>query len=384
MRILILTQPLRNNYGGLLQAYALQQVLKSMGHDVVTDRNGAVRNLSLWNRTLRFIYHAIRFYILKDYRYYPYRYLFLSFNREKKAQKTISINMKHFVDTYIDTVDFSTGSIKSLRDKVKHFDAIVVGSDQVWRASMSDIPTYFLSFTKDMHVRRIAYAASFGVDNLNEYSKAEIKIALKSIKLFNAVSVREESAIRLCRNYLKTNVVQVLDPTMLLNQNDYLKLIEDEDNPCSQPILLTYILDRTQEKNKIIRKVSYRLHLSSCENGPIKLFSNIIEDNASECIYPSISNWLAGFRDAQFVVTDSFHGMVFSIIFNKPFIVILNTERGASRFNSLLSMLHLENRMISKDEDLSENLLVPIDYGPINKILGGWKSKSVDYVRQYL
>lgn len=64
--------------------------------------------------------------------------------------------------------------------------------------------------------------------------------------------------------------------------------------------------------------------------------------------------------------------------------MILNTERGASRFNSLLSMLHLENRMISKDEDLSENLLVPIDYGPINKILGGWKSKSVDYVRQYL
>ena len=97
MRILILTQPLRNNYGGLLQAYALQQILKSMGHDVVTDRDGIVRNLSLWNRTLHFIYHAIRFYILKDYRYYPYRYLFPSFNREKKAQKTISINMKTFL-----------------------------------------------------------------------------------------------------------------------------------------------------------------------------------------------------------------------------------------------------------------------------------------------
>ena len=86
MRILILTQPLRNNYGGLLQAYALQQILKSMGHDVVTDRDGIVRNLSLWNRTLHFIYHAIRFYILKDYRYYPYRYLFPSFNREKKGK----------------------------------------------------------------------------------------------------------------------------------------------------------------------------------------------------------------------------------------------------------------------------------------------------------
>lgn len=95
-----------------------------------------------------FIYHAIRFYILKDYRYYPYRYLFLSFNREKKAQKTISINMKRFVDTYIDTVDFFTGNVESLSDKVKYYDAIVVGSDQVWRAPMSDIPTYFCLLQK--------------------------------------------------------------------------------------------------------------------------------------------------------------------------------------------------------------------------------------------
>lgn len=384
MRILILTQPLRNNYGGLLQAYALQQVLKSMGHDVVTDRNGAVRNLSLWNRTLRFIYHAIRFYILKDYRYYPYRYLFPSFNREKKAQKIISINMKRFVDTYIDTVDFFTKNVESLSDKVKEYDAIVVGSDQVWRAPMSDIPTYFLSFTKGIQIKRVAYAASFGTDHLSEYSKAEIGIALECVKLFNAVSVREETGIRLCRDYLKTNAVHVLDPTMLLNKDDYLKLIEDEDRSCSQDILLTYILDRTPEKSIIIENISNFLHLSPCENGPIKNFSNIVENNASECIYPSISKWLAGFRDAQFVVTDSFHGTVFSILFNKPFVAILNPERGSSRFVSLLSMLHLEHRMISIDGELSKSLLSPMDYSQINKILDDWKCKSIDYLQQWL
>lgn len=384
MKILILTQPLRNNYGGLLQAYALQQILKSIGHDVVTDRDGTVRNLSLWNRTLRFIYHAIRFYILKDYRYYPYRYLFPSFNKEKKAQKIISINMKRFVDTYIDTIDFFTGNIESLRDKVKHFDAIVVGSDQVWRAPMSDIPTYFLSFTKGIQVKRVAYAASFGTDHLNEYSKTEIGIALECIKLFNAVSVREGTGIQLCRDYLKTNAVHVLDPTMLLNKNDYLKLIEDEDRSCSQDILLTYILDRTPEKSTIIEKISNFLHLSPYENGPIKNFSNIVEDNASECIYPSISKWLAGFCDAQFVITDSFHGTVFSILFNKPFVAILNPERGSSRFVSLLSMLHLEHRMISIDGELSKSLLSPIDYSQINKILYDWKCKSIDYLQQWL
>ena len=86
--------------------------------------------------------------------------------------------MKRFVDTYIDTVDFFTENVESLSDKVKYYDAIVVGSDQVWRAPMSDIPTYFLSFTKGIQIKRVAYAASFGTDHLSEYSKAEIGIAL--------------------------------------------------------------------------------------------------------------------------------------------------------------------------------------------------------------
>lgn len=384
MKILVLTQPLHTNYGGLLQAYALQQVLKSMGHAVVTDRIGVVKNLSLWSRVLRFAYHAIRFYILKDYRYYPYRYLFSSFNKEKKAQKIISINMRRFVDIYIDTIDFFAGDVKLLCDKMKHFDAIVVGSDQVWRASMSDIPTYFLSFTKAVNVKRIAYAASFGTDDLNEYSKMDMKIAFESIKLFDAISVREKSGVHLCRDYFKMDAVHVLDPTMLLSKDDYLKLIESEDSSCSTDMLLTYVLDRTLEKNEIIKRIGDVLHLIPSENGPVKYFSNIIENNASECIYPSVSKWLAGFRDAQFVVTDSFHGMVFSIIFNKPFVAILNSERGASRFISLLSIFHLENRLISTSKELLEEHFMPIDYTLINEILIDWKKQSIDYIKRYL
>lgn len=384
MKILVLTQPLHTNYGGLLQAYALQQVLKSMGHAVVTDRIGVVKNLSLWSRVLRFAYHAIRFYILKDYRYYPYRYLFSSFNKEKKAQKIISINMRRFVDIYIDTIDFFAGDVKLLCDKMKHFDAIVVGSDQVWRASMSDVPTYFLSFTKAVNVKRIAYAASFGTDDLNEYSKMDMKIAFESIKLFDAISVREKSGVHLCRDYFKMDAVHVLDPTMLLSKDDYLKLIESEDSSCSTDMLLTYVLDRTLEKNEIIKRIGDVLHLIPSENGPVKYFSNIIENNASECIYPSVSKWLAGFRDAQFVVTDSFHGMVFSIIFNKPFVAILNSERGASRFISLLSIFHLENRLISTSKELLEEHFMPIDYTLINEILIDWKKQSIDYIKRYL
>lgn len=384
MEILILTQPLHTNYGGLLQAYALQQILKGMGHDVVTDRLGVVRKLPLWNRALRFLYHAVQFCILKNYRYYPYRYLFVSFDKESKAKRSISINTVRFVNTHIDTIDLLTRSNESVIDAVRQFDAIVVGSDQVWRATMSDIPTYFLSFTKAINVKRIAYAASFGTDDLNEYSKMDMKIASESIKLFDAVSVREKSGVHLCRDYFKMDAVHVLDPTMLLSKDDYLKLIEEEDKPCSENILLTYVLDRTQEKNDIIQRVGEALHLTSCENGAVKYFSNVVESNVSECIYPSVSRWVAGFRDAQFVVTDSFHGTVFSIIFNKPFVAILNSKRGSSRFISLLSVLGLENRLISTTNDLLEEHLKPIDYTEVNKILNDWRYLSISFMERHL
>ena len=384
MEILILTQPLHTNYGGLLQAYALQQILKGMGHDVVTDRLGVVRKLPLWNRALRFLYHAVQFCILKNYRYYPYRYLFVSFDKESKAKRSISINTDRFVNTHIDTIDLLTRSNESVIDAVRQFDAIVVGSDQVWRATMSDIPTYFLSFTKAINVKRIAYAASFGTDDLNEYSKMDMKIASESIKLFDAVSVREKSGVHLCRDYFKMDAVHVLDPTMLLSKDDYLKLIEEEDKPCSENILLTYVLDRTQEKNDIIQRVGEALHLTSCENGAVKYFSNVVESNVSECIYPSVSRWVAGFRDAQIVVTDSFHGTVFSIIFNKPFVAILNSKRGSSRFISLLSVLGLENRLISTTNDLLEEHLKPIDYTEVNKILNDWRYLSISFMERHL
>lgn len=384
MKILILTQPLHTNYGGLLQAYALQQILKGMGHDVVTDRLGVVQKLPLWNRALRFLYHATQFYILKNYRYYPYRYLFFSFNKESKAKRSIAINAERFVNIHIDTIDLFIRSNENVINTVRQFDAIVVGSDQVWRATMSDIPTYFLSFTKAINVKRIAYAASFGTDDLNEYSKMDMKIASESIRLFDAISVREESGVHLCRDYFKIDAVHVLDPTMLLSKDDYLKLIEGEDSSCSTDMLLTYILDRVQEKNEIINKIGNVLHLTSYENGPVKYFSNIIENNVSECIFPSVSRWLAGFRDAQFVVTDSFHGTVFSIIFNKPFVAILNSERGASRFISLLSILGLENRLISTGGEVLEEHLRPIDYTEVNRILDDWKRQSINYITTYL
>ena len=123
--------------------------------------------------------------------------------------------------------------------------------------------------------------------------------------------------------------------------------------------------------------------LTLLEVMPEEIFNKHTKD-ISKCIFPSVSKWLAGFRDASFVVTDSFHGTVFSIIFNKPFISIANKKRGVSRFTSLLKIFGLENRLISSREEISDHLLDGIDFDRINDIKEEWQKKSLGFLKDNL
>ena len=146
---------------------------------------------------------------------------------------------------------------------------------------------------------------------------------------------------------------------------------------------MCYVLDKTPEKSAIINSVKEKLNLRTLEvmqEEPLTLETKDI----SKCIYPSVSKWLSGFRDASFVVTDSFHGTVFSIIFNKPFICIGNQMRGLTRFTSLLKIFGLENRLIFSQKDFSEKLLENIDYEKVNSIKQQWQSKSIEFLKENL
>ena len=131
---------------------------------------------------------------------------------------------------------------------------------------------------------------------------------------------------------------------MLLTKEDYIQLFENTDTPKSKGTLLNYILDETSEKLTLIDQIAQEKNLvlfrvnSKVENKKAPL---------QERIQPSVEQWLRGFYDAEFVVTDSFHACVFSILFNKPFIAIGNEDRGTSRFTSLLSMFGLKDRLIT-------------------------------------
>lgn len=343
MKIGILTQPLKNNYGGLLQAYALQTILKRMGHTpIILQREpNAIHTGAVWS-----ILRAIRNFIT---------------NRKVVADEIKKENEKHtrhFSQTYITPVSPLFHSTEELQAYAANgFGAFVVGSDQAWRPKFSYcITNYFLDFAEGWNVKRISYAVSFGVDSW-EFSEEDGRICRQLARSFDAVSVREVSAVKLCKEHLGIAATWVLDPTLLLKASDYIALAESEKEQPQPNGLFCYILDEAPFKKECIEKCGKIFGLSPFFCMPRKLRKNeeySIEDRSLD--FPPPTKWIRSFMDARMVVTDSFHGCVFSIIFHKPFWVIENKERGNARIYSLLHLFHLEERLITKDTDFTHTI----------------------------
>lgn len=369
MKIGIFTQPIHTNYGGILQAFALQTVLEQRGHKVKVIKLSLFRPLFTFKTPFSLIKRGIKKYIMKkECRIFEERY----FN---KSYPITGFHTLNFINKYIHLVDFNTITPDM-------FDAIVVGSDQVWRPKINrPIERSFLNFTTNWNIIRIAYAASFGTDEW-EFTKEQTKNCKELIKYFNAVSVREDSGIDLCKTKLDVEAIHVLDPTMLLEKETYIKLFYDAPITEKKGDLLTYILDETEEKNDIIQKVSNATNFI-----PFRVNSRIEDSYApiKERVQPPVEQWISGFYNAKFVVTDSFHGCVFSIIFNKPFIVYANIKRGNSRIESLLKIFALENRLINSIEMIDDKLInSTIDWAYVNKIKQIWREKSINFLESGL
>ena len=376
MRIGILTLPLHTNYGGILQAYALQTVLERMGHEVVVfDTPNKCPLPPLWKLPLSFAKRIL----LKGMGRID-RIFIESYNN--RVYSVITKEIQPFIDEKIHRKVFTNFSKIGARE----FDAIVVGSDQVWRSiyfiSMwlgQPMENAYLSFTKGWNIKRISYAASFGTDKW-EYNEVQMQHCKVSLQKFDAVSVREENGVKLCKQYFDVNALHVLDPTMLLDVNDYIDLFKQKQTSKSDGTLLNYVLDENDEIRKLIQKVaSEKKLIPFAVNNP---YEGDDTKPLNQRIKPSVEAWLRGFYDADFVITDSFHACVFSIIFKKQFIVIGNKERGMARFESFLKMFGLEERLV--DEKVDVNNLHPIDYDKVYKLYGKLKEKSLHFLSENL
>ena len=367
MKIAILTLDLQTNFGGILQAYALQTVLERMGHEVVHLQakhsrlhNPVVMPLVWCKRLYRKYFQGdIQLPIFEN----PYKWA------RKNTDRFISNNLNC---RFLAPEEWNEGL-------AKEYDAFVVGSDQVWRPIYTpDVTRFFTAFLGHSDIRRIAYAASFGVD-VNEFSEEQIACGREYLKLFSGISVREESGIRMCKELFDVQACQVLDPTMLLRREDYQRFASTA--PQSPGNLMVYVLDRTEEKDAFIAEFAEK-------RGLVPFYANSkteipwnVDIPIGERKQPPLENWLRGFADAEFVLTDSFHACVFSILFHKPFGVFVNLERGLSRIESLLRPLGLMDRCIT---DAPVDLDKPIDWKLIDNVLMQKAESSLGFMKQAL
>lgn len=377
MRIGILTLPLHTNYGGILQAYALQTVLERMGHEVVIFVCPLRKfKLPIWKKPLCYSKRIIKKYILQDSS--------TLINKEKidfEKECYFRKNTQPFINTHIHRY-----VVRKLEDiKEDDIDAIVVGSDQIWRMLYfksvwvtKRAANAFLAFTAGWNIKRIAYAASFGNNN-PEIPKSEIEDCRKAISLFNAVSVREESGVEICKKLFGIDAQWVLDPTMLLSSDDYIKLIDSNMGQSrTTGTLMSYVLDENSDVSKLRATIAKEKNLRINKTN---IAVNGIEED--ELIaQPPVENWLQSFLEADFVINDSFHACVFSILFHKQFIVYGNKERGMERFTSLLSMFGLQDRLVMSSYEYKP--LTDIDYTKVDKILNEKRQDAMTFLRTNL
>lgn len=370
MRIGILTLRLHKNYGGILQNYALNKALTNAGHQVETIniiwdiRIHGWKKYYIWTKRIiknciKMKWHPIDIEnkILKED---P----LTTQNTTLFKQKFIPLTQKKYFMPYADFTDIN-----------EKYDAIIVGSDQVWRPKYTlGINRYFLDFITNNKIKKIAYAASFGTDE-NEYTPLQQKVCGKLIKSFDAISVREEGAIKLIQEKLrwKVKATRTIDPTMLLDVENYKNLI---GNYTENNKIFVYILDNTNDKQKAIHIVEKEIGLSSFTLTPEGMA------NESTSIIPPIEEWLKAIASSKFIITDSFHGCVFSILFNKPFIIYGNSFRGKSRFDSLLKIFNLEEHYISTSDELIQRNIInkKIDWEMINQTISQEKKQSLEFL----
>ena len=348
MKIAVLTHPPAKNYGGIMQALALSGALKEMGHECQVVY-GPVKKLSAFRQLKEAVRKA--FGLGRDK---PYR------------------NMMQFVRQNIPVTKPWYGRT------VPECDCFIVGSDQVWRPSYTPVPgAYFLDFLPDSsRAVKLSYAASFGVDRW-EFSPEQTAEFGKLIRKFDAVSVRESSGVGLCQQHWNCTAVQVPDPTLLHNADFYRAFVPEHLGKLpAGKVLFTYFLDSNSGKERLADDFAAASGLLRDDFLPRK----------KRISRRPVEEFINGIDKAGFVLTDSFHGMVFSMIFGVPFAVIGNAKRGMSRFELALKAGVPE---VILDENAAADDLLKLAsdvlrYKKIAEFLASEQSRGRDFLKQQL
>lgn len=362
MKVGVITFHSANNYGATLQSWALQKVLKDMGinsgiinyhpdnidglYDPMQLKEGLARQIKkstlyIRNRKSLIRYNKFRsflkdnFNLIGDYRNYD----------ELKAAKF-------------------------------NLDAYITGSDQVWNPTHIEgyDPAYYLEFAKEGK-KKISYAASLGTEYIDSRYKDDMK---KALSTFTSISIREKSAKQAVESLVERPVDVVLDPTLLLDKKAYDEI--KVRSKIKKPYILVYTIERNPKLIAFANKISVALGLPLIQRRPGPKLVNQLEP-----FYTADAGEFLGLvESAEYVITNSFHGTVFSLLYGKPFVSMLHSDTG-SRTADLLEQLDLSSHILYDLEGFDDfNMFRYDDIEDVRRRIEELKESSLDFLKEAL
>lgn len=367
-KIGIVTLPGYFNYGNRLQNYALQEILKQYSEEVETlvipnisaNSDGTKHYMKkLFSQPLSKTSKTFASKIKGKIRYLTNKDILVE--RERR--------FKEFSQNYIKERHFST--LYEINETSDEFDFVVTGSDQVWNPNFikNMEQYYFLQFVEKE--KRIAYAPSFGISEIPEEVRQQYKEWLSSIPY---ISVREKEGAKIIKQLIGRDVPVLVDPTLLLNKEEWLKISKEHKNKPKSKYLISYFWGKIpKERKALIKRIAKKYNLQ---------IVNIASLTDKRTYTADPSEFIDYINSASLVLTDSYHGSIFSILMETPFFIFerIGGPSMYSRIRTLLEMTKLKNRE-EKDIDLNRNLL-EMDFSHVQNILNEERKKSFDFLKK--
>ena len=349
MKIGILTFHCAKNYGAVLQTLALCSKLKSMGYNDL---------------------------YLIDYR----PQLIANDNNKKVGARINKLIFDKFVKKYLPPLTQQYTNSSEIKKNPPDMDVYIVGSDQVWNPDFwqeNDF-TYLLDFAGDEKIK-ISYAASFGKEQI-DFQKKDTEKIVELLGRFNDVSIREKSGRKILNDKFNISAKQVLDPTYLLDEQDYRKIFNLKPTT-KKNSLLCFKFSKDKSFYKFLQKIKKEKQLD------IKIIDRPrFYRGLHFCPYPAPRKWIKLFLEAEYILTDSFHGLAFSIIFKKKIIILPYQIKRFTRIKELLEFLKLTDRIFMNYNDIleSNNWMQNINYEEVNKALNNLRYESSLFLESIL
>ena len=352
-----------NNYGSLLQYFALQTYLIRIGYDVYWIRFNKDKNNP----------NIISKYIRK-----------IAFNSNFKIQ-TEHFNKKDFnsfIEKYINVSDYEYRNYSEIKKNPPKADIYIVGSDQIWNGYSPDRYLMFVPHSKP----KISYAVSFGKNTIKRYLKPLLWYYLRG---FKAISVREETGLKICKYVGRKDAKYVVDPTFLLQKEDYLKYINKEKVKSENVHYIFSYFVNPFDKNlfpyiKVYNELEetriYKLIITAIQGAEMAF-------DKKNIMNPSPLKWIELITNADYVLTNSFHGMAFSIIMRKQFLFMPQKGIGEEQNNrqiNLLETLGLNDRIYNNNIDILKQLKKPINWKNIELKINTFVNFSKDFLSDNL